>query len=401
MTHHKLLVVTTVPETLLTILQDQPRFLAQALGGSIIVELATSPGPDAQCVADAEGVMVHGVPMARGIAPLKDIYAIVRMMHLLRRERPDIIHSYTAKAGLIAMIAGWLCRVPVRVHTFTGLVFPTERGFKRSILIAVDRLVCAAATRVVPEGLGVLADLRDHHITGKPLQVIGHGNIAGVDTRLYDRDAPGLSEAAAALRTQLTIPTDALVYCYVGRLNRDKGLHELLAAFDALPPTAHLALAGALDITAPISPYEQNLIASHPRIHALGFMQDVRPLMTMSDVLVLPSYREGFPNVVLQAGAMALPVIATDINGCNEVITPNHNGWLVPPHDTPALRIAMEAAANLTSEQRREMGIQARIRIQQRYERDTHWQNMLAFYRQLAAGLSDSRHWRPHTETTP
>lgn len=377
MTAPKLLIVTTTGETLATILTRQPAFLSQLMD----VELATSPGPDHEDIRLREKVPLHSVPMARGITPFRDLMSLIRMILLLCQVRPDIVHSYTPKAGLITMLASWFCRVPVRIHTFTGLIFPTQKGWKQKLLIWADRLVCACATRVVPEGQGVRRDLERWRITSKPLEVIGHGNIAGVDTSHFSIDAPGVQLEARKLARTLKLPSNAFVYCFVGRLNRDKGIAELLESFKQLPETAHLILVGSLDETAPIGVLQQAFIEEHPRVHALGFVRDVRPAMYLCDVFILPSYREGFPNAVLQAGAMQRPVVATDINGSNEIVVPGVTGWLVPPRQTASLRKAMEAAMHSPRTLLDDMGVRARTVVAQHFEQRQHWQRMADFYR--------------------
>lgn len=375
----RLILVTTVPETMATILVGQPGHLAKYFDVSLIA----SPGALVARVEQQEGLAVKAVSMERGIHPVKDLVSVWRMWRTLRRQRPDVVHSYTPKAGLVVMLSAWLCRVPIRVHTFTGLIFPTATGLKQRILIWVDRLICACATHVVPEGVGVQKDLERYRITDKPLRVIGHGNIAGVNTKYFDPEAAGVSEEAVALKQRLGIASDAVVFCFVGRLNRDKGVAELYAAFSTLPEQVHLLLVGGVDASAPISKELQAAIENHSRVHAVGFMDDIRPALSLANVLVLPSYREGFPNVVLQAGAMALPVIATDISGCNEVVEPGLNGWLVPPRDAPALTDAMQDALRAPGKVRKEMGLRARERVQLWFEQQQHWQRMVLFYQGL------------------
>ncbi|QEZ44072.1 glycosyltransferase family 4 protein [Cupriavidus oxalaticus] len=375
----KILIVTTVPETVAVILREQPRFLRQHYD----VEVVTSPGDACRTIADSEGVRVHALHMERGISVLRDGLSVLSMIRVLRRARPDLVHSYTPKAGLVAMLAGWSCRVPVRVHTFTGLIFPSSRGLRQQLLIWADRLICACATHVVPEGNGVRHDLQRYRITSKPLQVIGFGNIAGIDTAHFSRTAAGVEEAARQLRARLGIGDDAFVFCFIGRLNRDKGLPELAAAFAGMPARCHLLLVGGLDAIAPPDACTLRALRAHPRVHEIGFVDDVRPALRASDVLVLPSYREGFPNVMLQAGAMTLPVVASDINGCNEVIETGQNGWLVPPRDTDALTGAMQQAEQAGAVVRDRMGEAARRRIATRFERREHWERLRAFYRGL------------------
>lgn len=378
-TMKRILISTTVPETLATILKRQPHFLAQHFQ----VALATSPGEAFSQVADNEGLAIYAVPMTRGISILNDLASVVRMARVLRQLEPDVVHSYTPKAGLVTMLAAWLCRVPVRVHTFTGLIFPTSTGFRKKLLIWIDRLICACATHVVPEGQGVKQDLERFRITRKPLRVIGHGNIAGVDTEYFSPVACGVEEMATELRNRLAIEKGAFLFAFVGRLNKDKGLAELMHAFNSLPINAHLVVVGGIDQAAPVDASTLAAIALHPRVHSLGFLKDIRAVLCVSDILVLPSYREGFPNVILQAGAMTLPVVATDINGSNEIIQPGNNGWLVPPRDPKALGNAMRHAMDVSADFRGEMGLLARVRVQRCFEQKEHWERMVEFYQGL------------------
>lgn len=370
----KLVIVTTVPETLASILKGQPRFLNQHFNVSLI----SSPESGSQQLSAAEEVPVYSVAMKRGISPLRDVISIIKMFFLFRRLNPDAVHSYTPKAGLVGMIAGALSGVPVRIHTFTGLIFPTQSGFKQKLLIWADRLICLCATKVVPEGQGVKNDLSNFHITSKPMEVVGYGNIAGVDFEYFDIEK-SFAEGAM-LSKGLGIDSDCFVFCYVGRLNRDKGVAELVAAFRKLPETAHLIVVGGVDHSAPVDSKTLHELERHGRIHWLGHQDDVRPALSACDVLVLPSYREGFPNVVLQSGAMGKCTIATDINGCNEIIEEGRNGWLVPPRQVEPLAAAMLKAMNLSEARLSEIGEYAHHRIATRFDRKDHWQQMLKFY---------------------
>ena len=371
-----LMISTTVPETFAAILKGQPNYLSTHFQ----VALATSPGEYLGKVEADEGLQVYPVPMVRGINILSDLISVIRMVRVLQTIKPTLVHSYTPKAGLVTMLSAWLCRVPIRVHTFTGLIFPTSTGFRRRLLIWIDRLICLCATEIVPEGNGVKNDLERFHITRKPLRIIGHGNIAGVDTVFFSPKGPRIIGEASKLRSALSIGAEDFVFCFVGRLNRDKGVADLIKAFAPLSGKAHLILVGSIDSTSAVDDATLAQIQAHARVHALGFMEDVRPALLASDVLVLPSYREGFPNVVLQAGAMELPVIATDINGSNEIIEVGLNGWLVPARDVRALQGAMQHVLEMPVAQRKEIGQRARARIMQRFERSEHWRRMVQFY---------------------
>lgn len=369
----RIVVVTTVPETLSTILNGQPRYLDRFFE----VHLVTSPSSVLTAVAERESVPVHAVSMRRGISPLRDLRSVYMLYRVLRRVRPDVVHSYTPKAGLVAALAGWMARVPVRIHTFTGLLFPSARGLARFLFLQVDRVICACVTHAIPEGNGVRRDLERARVTGKPLNVIGFGNIAGVDTSYFQRRG---YEKVVGYENRGPVSA-CFVFVYVGRLNSDKGISELVAAFDDIGEEALLLLIGAVDESAPVDDQTMERIRTHERIEWIGFQEDIRPALCMADVLVLPSYREGFPNVLLQAGAMELPVIATDVNGSNEIIEEGFNGWLVPARSVAALADAMRAALFLDISERKAMGQRARARVKERFERDAYQRRLLDFYR--------------------
>lgn len=303
------------------------------------VVAVSSPDRVLDEIARREGVRTVAVPMSRPISPLKDLVSLVRLVAVFLRERPDMVHSITPKAGLLCMMAAWLCRVPVRVHTFTGLVFPTSQGFKRKLLMLTDWITCACATHVVPEGRGVMDDLKCYGITRKPMSVLGYGNVRGVDMNHYSRTAEVMGEAQALRRT------DVFTFVFVGRIVRDKGVEELVEAFELLQakrPQVRLVLVGYFEQNLdPVSEDTLRKIKGNNSIECAGVQKDVRPWYAASDALVLPSYREGFPNVVLEGGAMGLPSIVTDINGSREIVTDGYNGLIVKAHNAMMLYDAM------------------------------------------------------------
>lgn len=348
----------------------------------------SSPGRELDEIGRREGVRTAAVPMRRRIAPLADLVSLRRLWRLFRRERPDMVHSMTPKAGLLCMMAARMAGVPVRVHTFTGLLFPTARGLQRRLLMLTDRITCACATHIIPEGEGVRADLAAAGITRKPMRVLGHGNVRGIDLDHYCR-TPQVEAEAAAIRKRLGVPDGAFVFVFIGRIVPDKGIAELVQAFDTLGPAAHLLLVGPDDEgSEPLDKSTTAGIAANPRIHTAGMQPDVRPWIAAADALVLPSYREGFPNVVIEAGAMGLPCVVTDINGSREIIAHGRNGLIVPPHDAAALADAMLRMCT-DSTLRERMCAEARpmiaSRFDQRYVRDC----LNEFYREILPDEDD------------
>ncbi|MCQ2266415.1 MAG: glycosyltransferase family 4 protein [Bacteroidaceae bacterium] len=340
--------------------------------GHDIVALS-SPDSDLHSLGEREGVRTIGVEMARQISPWSDLRSLWKLWRVFRRERPDMVHSMTPKAGLLSMIAARLAGVPLRVHTFTGLVWPTERGLKRLILQTTDRLTCLCATHIIPEGQGVMHDLQ-REITHKPMRVLGYGNVRGVDMEYYQPrniEQPGNADSIDNLEhLENLAPLNHPVFLFVGRILPDKGVRELVEAFLRLRRGTLLL----------VGPTEQALpLPENERIIQVGMQADVRPWMEMADVLVLPSYREGFPNVVLEAGAMELPCIVTDINGSREIVVEGETGLIVPARSADHLLQAMQWMAD-HPEERRAMGRKARPHIAKHWEQSYVRQCLKDYY---------------------
>lgn len=306
------------------------------------VILLSSPGPELDEVIAKYGVRGIQIPMERHISLRHDIVSLYRLIRAFRREKPTMVHSITPKAGLLCMIAAWLTRVPVRVHTFTGLVFPTATGLKRKILMLTDKITCACATHVIPEGEGVKHDLLHNGITKKPLRVLGYGNVRGVDMERFSR-RPEVMDIVTqkSLKSQ-----NHFTFLFIGRIVRDKGINELCKAFNMLSGMAQvrLLLVGEYeDDLDPISEVSRSIIENNPSVEAVGpkIGDELLAYYAAADCFVLPSYREGFPNTVLEAGAMGLPCIVTDINGSREIVKEDENGIIIPPRDSEALFEAM------------------------------------------------------------
>lgn len=360
----------TVPQSLNSFCRD----VLKELSREYDVVAISSPGEALDEVRDREGVRTIAVPMERHISLLKDLKSLWRMWRVLRQEKPDMIHSMTPKAGLISMMAGWLARVPVRIHTFTGLVWPTATGLKRRVLMATDWLTCACATQVIPEGEGVKNDLLNHHITHKPIKVLGYGNVRGIDLGRYNPADFNVERF------------EGFTFVFVGRIVRDKGINELVKAFDRLHnehSKTRLVLVGPReDNLDPVLPETLKRIEQGDGIDFVGRQSDVRPFYANADALVFPSYREGFPNVVIEAGAMGLPSIVTDINGSREIILEGENGVIIPPRDEDALYQAMKWFVENPNEVKA-LAANARTLIASRYEQGFVRQCLYDFYHEV------------------
>lgn len=373
---YKLFRLSTIDGSL-NFLKGQLRFLNQEFD---VVAVANDSGILKE-VAEREGVRTIAVPMHREISIAADCRSLVALYKLFRRERPHIVHSNTPKASLLSMVAAWAARVPHRIYLVTGLRFETTHGLLRFILKTMERITCLCATKVIPEGDGVKATLRREHITRKPLQKIHHGNINGIDLEHYTR-TPEVMQRAAEIRNG----SDDFTFIFIGRMVRDKGINELVAAFDRLNremPATKLLLVGKFeDELDPVLPETKQIIENNSKIEFAGYQNDVRPFLVASDVAVLPSYREGFPNVVIQAGAMGLAQIVTDINGCNEVVIEGQNGLIIPKQNEEALYETMRRLAT-DRELTAQMAASAREMVATRFRQEDVWAELLKMYNNL------------------
>lgn len=381
MHNFKLIKSATVPLSLNVLLKGQLKFLSEHF--EIIG--VSSTGSELSEVKEREGIKTIIVDMQRNISPLKDLISLFKLYRVFQKEKPLMVHSITPKAGLLSMLAGKAAGVPIRMHTFTGLAFPTRTGMLQKILIKTDQILCWAATNIYPEGQGVKNDLINYGITNKPLKIIANGNINGIDVAHFD--AAQFSQLEInQLKYQWKIHADDFVFVFVGRLVKDKGINELIVAFKALRlqhQNAKLLLVGNFEQELdPLLSETITEIENNSNIIAVGFQKDVRPFLALSDALVFPSYREGFPNVVLQAGAMGLPSIVTDINGCNEIITDKINGIIIPSKNSIALEQAMHEL--ITDENFYKFAkSNARNKITENFDQQIVWNALLEEYHSL------------------
>lgn len=382
----KLIRITTVPLSLEKLLEGQLGYMQNHYE----VVAISSDEDRLKRFGEANNVGTYFVPMTRAITPGLDLKALYRLYRFLKKERPLIVHTHTPKAGILGMLAAKMARVPLRLHTVAGMPLMETTGNKRRILKAVEKLTYDSATRIYPNSQGLKEFiLQEEFTSSEKVKVLGKGSSNGIDTEYFD---PGLVSGTERdrIRESLGISSDHLVFVFVGRLVGDKGINELVRAFLQVHQE-HKQTTLLL-----VGPFEQELdpidaelfqrIKEHPQIFTTGYQEDVRPYFAVSDVLAFPSYREGFPNVVMQAGAMELPSIVSDINGCNEIIEEGVNGTIIPVKHTRALKEAMERMVK-EPQWRQKLRHNSRKRITSSYKRQIYWDLLLEEYRKLEADL--------------
>lgn len=353
--------VTTVAVTL--------RFLSSQFEGlrraGFSPAVIASPGAGLEEIGDLHRIPRLGVRMTRSISPAKDLLALLCMVRALRLLNPDIVHAHTPKAGLLTMIAGAILRLPIRVYTIHGFPFSTAHGVKRLLLTACDRLSCKLATRVICVSRSVAALATQERICdpGK-LKVLANGSVAGVDA--VERFEPAAAKALGRKwRASMHIPAESLVIGYIGRLAEDKGIHDLLAAWEILKTTSRQAI---LVLIGPMEAKTPELIAALERLRAdasarvCGPDWDTPKLYAAMDIFCLPSYREGFPVVLLEAASMGLPIVTTTVTGCIDAVVHGITGTLTEPRDAKALSVAIKSYLE-DPELRRRHGDAARRRV--------------------------------------
>ena len=384
MSKPKLVRVTTVPISMDKLLHGQLRFMSNYFE----VVAISSDKEYLERVGVREGVRTFPITMSRKITPLADFLAICKLYFFLRKEKPLLVHSHTPKAGLVAMIASKLAGVPHRLHTVAGLPLLETKGIKRTILNWVEKLTYACATNVYPNSLGLQEIIvQNKFCHSSKLKVLGNGSSNGIDVGYFNPEL-FTEPKILSLRQQLHIGQSDFVFVFVGRLVSDKGINEMVAAFErhqTQHPLSKLLLVGDYEADLdPLLPNTLQAIQTNDAIITTGFQAVVRPYFALSNALVFPSYREGFPNVVMQAGAMGLPSIVTDINGCYEIIKEGVNGVIVSVKNTDNLLLFMNEFVD-NSQLFNQLQANSRAMIATRYNQQVIWEAIKKVYIQLIA----------------
>lgn len=380
MTKKKLIRITTVPLSLDKLLEGQLRFMNEFYK----VIAVSSEKEYLEKIGTKENVSTFHIEMTRKITPIHDVISVIKMYFFFKKAKPFIVHTHTPKAGIVGMLAAKLAGVPHRLHTVAGLPLLEATGIKRKLLDFVEKLTYSSATKVYPNSNALREIIQqNNYCDASKLKVIGNGSSNGIDTTYFDKSHFS-TEQNDALKNKFGITTSDFVFIFVGRIVADKGINELVAAFSTLQKentNLKLLLVGPFEEELnPLQPETMNEIQTNTSIISVGYQNDVRPYFAIANALVFPSYREGFPNVVMQAGAMNLPSIVSNINGCNEIIIEGENGTIIPVKDQNALLNAMKnISQNDSVIQKYTQNV--RSLIVSRYEQKVVWDAILKEYR--------------------
>lgn len=365
----KLIRITTVPMALKVLLRGQMKYMREQ---GIDVLMVSADGVELEDVKAYEQCRHELVHMTRAITPWQDLVSLWKLYRLFRKEKPDIIHSHTPKAGLLAMIAGWMAGVKVRIHTIAGLRFTTATGISRKVMIAMEKLTGRMATHVWPNSRSLYEYIVDNKLVkADKLSIIGKGSSNGIDLQRFSRSS--LTEEGLQKTREIIAYDPQLFYIVaIGRVVKDKGIAELANAFARSyknNPRLRLILVGGFeDHLDPLDADTLQLVKSHPGIILAGWHDEVEYFLALSDLFVHASYREGFPNVVLQAGAMECPALVSRIPGCVDIVDHEENGLIFEAQSAEDLYQKLQQAIH-EPEQMKERAKRLRKKIEDNFER--------------------------------
>ena len=319
--------------------------------------------------------------LRRSISPFNDLMALAQLIYLIRKIKPTMVHTHTPKAGLLGMLSARICRVPNRVHTVAGMPLMTKNGVFFYLLKFLERFTYILATDILSNSFGLQKFIHQEICRSGKIKVIGSGTTNGIDLQ-YFNESNHSKDQREDFKSQLGL--NSIVFLFIGRVVGDKGIAELVNAFKQISLKNN-------DVSLLIvGPFENNMdplvnstldeIKNNKAILHVGYQQDVRPYIHVSDILVFPSYREGFPNVPLQCGAYKKALILSDINGCNEIVENEVNGYLVPVKNTEILKQKMEHLYQ-NEEVRRNFGLAVHQHIAVNFAQKEVWSHIHQFYK--------------------
>lgn len=373
----KLFIVTTVPTSLIFF-----KGQIEVLKREFDVTLISSPEKLLFQTAADYKVNQHPVVMKREISIIYDILSLVKLIAYFLKEKPNMVHGNTPKGSFLSMTAAWICRVPSRVYYVHGLRYQGTSGFKRKLLMTMERICCYFATDIIAVSKGVKRTLIKDAISNKKVKIIWNGSINGIDLKHFSPKNPELKD----IRNEYNISENDFVFGFVGRLVGDKGVNEMVHSFDkinALHKNTRLLLIGNFENELdPLREDTLEIIANNEMILEAGVQDDVRSYLKAMDLFVFPSYREGFGIVLMEAAAMSIPAISSDITGCNEIIQNNRTGFLIPPKDENALFEKMKYCIE-NPDEIKIMAALARKTMRSKYEQNQVWEKVIEKYREI------------------
>ena len=375
--------MATVPVSIVSFYGEQIDYLTDE---GYEVTVITSPDKEFTGRISRKARLVL-IPMTRTISPGRDLIAIIKILYCIRKGSFDIVQYSSPKAALLGSLSAWLCRVPVRLYLMWGIYYTGQEGYKKEFLRLIEKMICFFSTSVSPDSHGNLQFAAKEELCPlSKMSVVGKGSANGVDLSRFDPKR--LKKKRVAVRKSLRIPPDAVVVGFVGRICREKGVNELIQAFVDLSgkyPLLYLLLVGPReDKKGEYDPQIISALARQKRILSVGYQERPEEYMSAMDIFILPSYREGFGIVNLEASAMELPVISTDIPGPRDSIIRGQTGILVPVQSIAPLREAIETLYNNPT-LRQDMGLAGR-QWTNNFEQRYFWQQILAHRDALIQG---------------
>ena len=376
----------TVPFMLKNHLQKQ---ISDTIATGNCVHLVCSEGPEIAELSCIPGVTIKIIEIRRTISLLKDFCALWSLMHYFAHEQFEVVHSTTPKCGLLSMLAAWLVRVPVRVHTFTGQPWIELSGFKRLVVKFADRLTAAASTMSYTDSQSQRQFLIEQGVVNpSKIRTLGYGSIAGIDLLRFNPER--YENSLALIRHELQIDENIPTIIFIGRVTKDKGVMELIDAFEQLNVAG---LRSSLLLVGPFEPVRDPLpletlasIERNVNIKCIGYSAEPEKYLAVSDLLCLPSYREGFGSVILEAAAMGIPAVGTNIVGLKDAILNGETGLLVPPKNVEALTVALALLLN-DAGRLKQLGLNARKRVQLNFDAEFVNGLVISEYQTLLAAV--------------
>ena len=375
----KIIRITTVPISLKLLLSGQMKFMKDA-GWEVI--MVSADGKEINEIVKKEGCPHVVIPFTRKITPFHDLSCLWQLYNLIKTEKPDIVHTHTPKAGLLGMLAAKMAGVKTRIHTVAGLPYMVAEKQKKSLLVNIEKLTYGWATHVWPNSPSLKEFIiKEGLVEAEKLTVIGFGSSNGVDLEIFNRGA--LKENHLVAATMRIMPGDNdYIILAVGRLVKDKGIEELVSAFldSKISERSKLVLLGSFEQD--LNPIDEDIvrkIKDHPRIVQIEWTDHVAHYLALADVLIHPSHREGFPNVLLEAGAMQVPISCSDIIGNTDIVTNKKTGLIFPVKNKEFLKDALEFGY-VKRDFMQELADNLYAEVEEKYQRKKVHQLILAEY---------------------